>query len=86
MKHPAGGTGVWLQTDDVVISLNQWHHVAVTYSGSDTRMRIYIDGALKDATHLRNAVPAQISQEAITLPLDITTMDLLLILTLGMDT
>lgn len=62
MKHPAGGTGVWLQTDDVVISLNQWHHVAVTYSGSDTRMRIYIDGALKDATHLRNAVPAQISQ------------------------
>ena len=62
MKHPAGGTGVWLQTDDVVITLNQWHHVAVTYSGANNRMRIYIDGALKDATHLRNAVPSQISQ------------------------
>ena len=62
MKHPAGGTGVWLQTDEAVITLNQWHHVAVTYSGANTRMRIYIDGVLKDATHLRNAVPSQISQ------------------------
>lgn len=62
MKHPAGGTGTWLQTDSAELTAEQWHHVVVTYSGADTRMRIYVDGSLKDASHLRNAVPAQISQ------------------------
>jgi len=62
MKHPAGGSGTWLQTDSAELTAEQWHHVAVTYSGANTRMRIYIDGSLKDATHVREAVPSQISQ------------------------
>ena len=50
--YPSSNTGVGVKfiTDDVVLTENRWHHVVATYSGGDTRMKIYIDGALVCST------------------------------------
>ena len=48
-------------TDSEVLSLNQWHHIVATYSGTESRVRIYVDGNLKDATRSGQAVPSSIN-------------------------
>ena len=52
LVYPSSNTGVGVKmiTDNVVLSTGQWHHVVATYSGSDTRMRIYVDGTLVNST------------------------------------
>ncbi len=58
--NACSGAGTNMVTDDAVLTAETWHHVVVTYSGADTRMRIYIDGALVDSTHSGTAIPSTI--------------------------
>ena len=65
------GSGTTIETDDVVMTAGQWHHIVATYSGANTRMRIYVDGALVDTTISGNpaSVPSAIAQGSINLSL-----------------
>jgi len=48
-------------TDSAELTVDTWHHVVCTYSGANTRMRVYVDGALKDVTRT-GTVPSSINQ------------------------
>ena len=56
------GSGTYIETDDVVMTAGNWHHIVATYSGGDSRMRIYVNGSLVDSTIAGNpaSVPASI--------------------------
>ncbi|WP_415326243.1 LamG-like jellyroll fold domain-containing protein [Chryseobacterium sp. MMS23-Vi53] len=46
-KLSAGHNGDWFAVEDSVpISINTWHHVAVTYDAGTTTLRLYKDGQL----------------------------------------
>ena len=61
MRASNTGSGTILMTNSAELSVDTWHHVVCTYSGGDTRMRIYVDGALKTST-LTGTVPSSINQ------------------------
>jgi len=42
--NPPNGTGGGIYVSNGSLTLNQWHHIAVTFDGQD--MRLYLDGAL----------------------------------------
>ena len=71
MQSSHVGSGTTIETDDVVMTAGQWHHIVATYSGANTRMRIYVDGALVDTTISGNpaSVPSAIAQGSINLSL-----------------
>jgi hypothetical protein len=63
MQASLVGSGTYIETDDVVMTAGDWHHIVATYSGGDSRMRIYVNGSLVDFTIAGNpaSVPASIS-------------------------
>jgi len=65
------GSGTYIETDDVVMTAGTWHHIVATYSGANTRMRLYIDGSLVDATFggSPSSAPSSIAQGSINLSL-----------------
>lgn len=44
---------LYCYTNDVVIFPNTWHHIVVTFNGTNT-FQIYVDGVLKNITHVNN--------------------------------
>ena len=47
-KLSAGHNGDWYALEDTVpLSINTWHHVAVTYDAASTTMKLYRDGQLR---------------------------------------
>ncbi|RQO35573.1 hypothetical protein DBR39_17935 [Chryseobacterium sp. KBW03] len=47
-KLSAGHNGDWYALEDSVpLSINTWHHVAVTYDAASTTMKLYKDGQLR---------------------------------------
>lgn len=63
------GSGIYVVTDSVVMTAGTWHHIAATYSGDNTRMRIYVDGSLAATTLVNGPVPSAINRPAIKLAL-----------------
>ena len=61
MQASNTGGGTVLMTNAAEMSVDTWHHVVCTYSGANTRMRIYVDGAIKTAT-LTGTVPTSVNQ------------------------
>jgi hypothetical protein len=54
--HPGGEVGV-AQNVGTWVS-GQWHHVAFTWSDSSKKLRIFIDGTLRNETTFSNSLPA----------------------------
>ncbi|GAA5083353.1 hypothetical protein GCM10023210_01840 [Chryseobacterium ginsengisoli] len=51
-KISAGHNGDWFAVEDSVpLSINTWHHVAVTYDAATTTLKLYKDGALVDTNN-----------------------------------
>ncbi|WP_142724399.1 LamG-like jellyroll fold domain-containing protein [Chryseobacterium sp. ON_d1] len=51
-KLSAGHNGDWFALEDTVpLSVNTWHHVAVTYDAATTTLKLYKDGALIDTSN-----------------------------------
>jgi len=63
------GSGIYVVTDSVVMTAGTWHHIVATYSGDNTRMRIYVDGSLAATTLVNGPVPAAINRPSISLAL-----------------
>ena len=63
------GSGIYVATDSVVMTAGTWHHIVATYSGGNTRMRIYVDGSLVATTLVNGPVPAAINRPSISLAL-----------------
>tara|TARA_R110002074_G_scaffold45670_1_gene117882 strand:- start:868 stop:1650 length:783 start_codon:yes stop_codon:yes gene_type:complete len=61
MQASNAGSGTVVMTDSAELTVDTWHHVVCTYSGANTRMRVYVDGTLKDIT-LTGTVPSSINQ------------------------
>ena len=61
MQASEVGGGTVVMTDSAELTVDTWHHVVCTYSGANTRMRVYVDGTLKDIT-LTGTVPSSINQ------------------------
>ena len=63
------GSGIYVVTDSVVMTAGTWHHIVATYSGDNTRMRIYVDGSLAATTLVNGPVPAAINRPVAKLAL-----------------
>jgi len=63
------GTGIYVLTDSVVMTAGTWHHIVATYSGDNTRMRIYVDGSLAASTLNNGPVPSAINRPVMKLAL-----------------
>jgi len=63
------GSGIYVLTDNVVMTAGTWHHIVATFSGGNSRMRIYVDGSLVDTTLVNGPVPSAINRPAIKLAL-----------------
>lgn len=56
-----GGVTIVSTVADDLLSIDQWHHVAATYSGQDQRVRLYIDGVEKSTTVTGAPIPSSIN-------------------------
>jgi hypothetical protein len=63
------GSGVFIETNSDVMTAGTWHHIVATYSGGDTRMRLYVDGSLAATTLTNGPVPSAMAQNSIILSL-----------------